>query len=301
LLRIGFAIAMFGAAAWVIHHELQGHSLTEIGKALRRTKPAAIFWSIVATVVSYVGLAASEWWAIRLIGRRLDSLRLLAVTIASYATSNTLGFSLATGGAVRFRFFTHWGFRRADVAAITFLGGLAVTVSGVVAAGLAMLISPELPHWMYWLAVALLAPAAMWVVPPPANLPFFKSYELTALSLPAGLAALFGAIVDWVFSGLALFVLLPNPELAHLAPFLAVFIVGSLVSAASGVPGGIGVFEAVVLTLSKHFAMGPETAAALVLYRVIYAVGPFIASAIGMALHQAHYSVDARRIGRDQS
>lgn len=298
-LRIGFAIAMFGAAAWVIMHELQGQSLSAIGKALRATAPVAIAWSLAFTVISYVGLAASEWWAIRIIGKRLDFGRLMAVTVASYSTSNALGFSLATGGAVRFRLFTHWGFRRADVAAITFLGGLAVTLAGVVSAGLAILVSGDLPVWLYWLGAALLLPGLMWLIPPPPNIPFFKTYQLTPLPIPEGLATLFGAIVDWVFSGLALFVLLPNADIAHVAPFLAVFIAGSLVSAASGVPGGIGVFEAVVLTLSKHFALGAETAAALLLYRILYAVGPFLLSALGMALHQAHFSANGGRIGRD--
>lgn len=85
---------------------------------------------------------------------------------------------------------------------------------------------------------------------------------------------LLAGLGDWLFSGAALFILLPTPELAVFPTFLAAYVAGSLLSAATGVPGGIGVFEAIVLALATLFAQVHETAAALLLYRCIYSLGP---------------------------
>jgi phosphatidylglycerol lysyltransferase len=88
------------------------------------------------------------------------------------------------------------------------------------------------------------------------------------------LLGLLAGLGDWLFSSAALFALLPQPQLAGYPTFLAAYVAGTVVGAASGVPGGVGVFEAVVLTLSSVFGQVHESAAALLLYRCIYSLGP---------------------------
>src|SRR5262249_38075850 len=144
---------------------------------------------------------------------------------------------------------------------------------------------------IYLLGAALVAPALLWLTPLLKLAARLTPLNIRAPPLPLGGAALIGGVLDWVFSGLALFILMPEPTLARAAPFMAGFVLGSVVSAAAGAPGGIGVFEAVVLLLSQRFAVSAETAAALILYRLIYAVGPFSLVALGMVAHQAHHGV----------
>lgn len=103
------------------------------------------------------------------------------------------------------------------------------------------------------------------------------SGKTRAMALGVGLG-------DWLTSGAALFVLVPHPTLSGLAVFLVVFVLGSLISAASGVPGGIGVFEAIVISLTPLVAQTHETAAALLVYRLIYSLGP---AALAVALFTA--------------
>jgi len=81
---------------------------------------------------------------------------------------------------------------------------------------------------------------------------FLPARQARHAAIRAACAALAGAVLEWTFNGLALFVLLRDPAAVQFAPFLVVFFLGSILSAAAGAPGGIGVFEAVVLTLSSH-------------------------------------------------
>ena len=93
-----------------------------------------------------------------------------------------------------------------------------------------------------------------------------------------------------MFSGAGLFVLsrfvLSPNELGAFSSFMAVFCLGSLVGSVSGVPGGLGVLDAVMLRLQTGRHHVHETAAALILYRVIYFLGPLALTLAGEAASQ---------------
>lgn len=298
LFKIAFAVALFGGALWLLRHQLQQTSIHQIladFAAMPRWRIAA---AIVATVFSYAFLGASEWWALEMVGRKLASWRILLVTVVSYTMSNGLGFSLATGGAARLRFYRGWGFKGTEIAAVTLLAGIAVTLSGFVTVGLALQAVHGVPFSLHVIGLVMLAPAWLWLGHLPKRVKFLPGVELVHPPLRTRVLALSGGIFDWILSGLALLLLMPGQPGNHIAPFLAVFVLGSVISAASGVPGGIGVFEAVVLTLSRHFALPHQTAAALVLYRLIYAIGPLFLTATGLAIAQfraTHRHVSRRR------
>ncbi len=281
-------VALVGAV-WLIRHMLKDFSWPLFVAAVRATPAWALEASIVLTPASYVCLAVTEWFALQSLGHRLNWHRAGRVAFASYAVSNSLGFSLATGTATRLRLYARWDLSPAAITAVALLAGAAVCLSGVVTAGLGLMLRPspfaEVFHWprgvVEVIGLALLAPGTLWFIilrrgakdaPPVAH-----SASGRALALVAGVA-------DWILSGAALYVLLPHPSLAAFPQFLAVFVLGSLVSAATGVPGGVGVFEAVVLGLSTLLARANETATALILYRVIYSLGPLVAMTAALSL-----------------
>lgn len=283
-------IALAGAA-WLIHGVLKDFSWPLFLTALKATPVSAIWAAIILTPASYVCLAITEWFALQSLGHRLSWHRAGRVAFASYAVSNSLGFSLATGTATRLRLYAPWGLSPGAVTAVALLAGAAVSLSGVVTAGLALMIRPspfaEVFHCprgvIEGAGLALIAPGVLWFSVlkrrPDGAPPIAHSHSGRAFALVAGVA-------DWVLSGAALFVLLPHASLGGFAEFIAVFVLGSLVSAATGVPGGVGVFEAVVLGLSALMARANETATALILYRVIYSLGPMIVMTTGLsALH----------------
>ncbi|WP_421738727.1 bifunctional lysylphosphatidylglycerol flippase/synthetase MprF [Caulobacter sp.] len=288
LFKVLFAVGVFVGAVWLLRRQLRTSSLTAIEAAFRSTPPWALAVAAAATLLSYLCLAASESWALDCVRRRLATWRILLVTFVSYTLSNGLGLSLATGGAARLRFYRAWGLGGSEIAAVTLLAGTAVTLSGAVTAGLALLTVRDLPAGFYALAALLMAPAWLWLGRLPRWGRLTPKVELTNPPLKRRLVALAGGVLDWGLSGLALFVLLPSATPDQFPGFLAVFILGSVVSAASGVPGGVGVFEAVVLTLSHRFATPHETVAALILYRLIYTIGPLSLTALGLAAHQGH-------------
>lgn len=270
-------------AAVLIYRQVSTITVSAFLAALAATNPLAIALSIVLTGASYLCLSGSEWLALQALSHRLSYRQAVMVAVPAYALTNTAGFSPATGTALRLQLYARRGLSAGQSAAVAMLAGSAVSLSGPVAAGLVIVAAPSAfatafhgPIWIALLVGAvLLAPAGLWFWAFTPHAPRWLGGGHAAL--PAArtrLVGLLAGIGDWLFSGAALFALLPHPQLSTYPTYLAVYIAGCLLSAITGVPGGIGVFEAIVLALSGLFSQVHETAAALLLYRCIYSLGP---------------------------
>lgn len=279
LLSAGF----FLAAGWLLWRQLRHLSWAAFVGALAATSPGAVLLSIALTIGSYACLAGTERLALAALGHRFRYRDAARVAVPAYALTNSAGFSPATGTLFRVQMYRRFGLDAGASAMVALVAGAAVSVSGVVAAGLVLLLDPAAVGQalqqpairMFAPGVLLVAPGALWFVAFTPRSPAWLGGGRKSLpnrrARAVGLAAGLG---DWLFSSAALFVLLPDAGLAVFPAFLCAYIAGSLVSAATGVPGGIGVFEAVVLTLTALMTQTHETAAALLLYRCIYSLGP---------------------------
>ena len=202
-------------------------------------------------------------------------------SFASNAISIVMGFGVLSGAAVRLRTYAFAHLKPADIARLVVLLQAATFVSGVIALGISLLrwlpraLAKSPDGWLILARdLALLAPVALWFVLFRAPGPDPQASR-TVLDRVIALAAGLG---DWVFSGAALFVLswfvLSPRDLGAFSTFMTVFCLGSLIGSVSGIPGGLGVLDAVMLRLQTGRHHVHETAAALILYRVIYFFGP---------------------------
>lgn len=289
ILRTLFAMTILAAALWIIWREIRDTPPEQIVTALTSIPGSALGSALALTLVSYACLASTEVLLVEAMGFKVSRLRSALTSVSAFAASNSLGFSLASQGAVRLRGYAPADLSHSQIARLTLAVSLAVSLSGVVAAGLALAAAPLVfAHALHRpvlvigaVALLLLTPAALWILAFRRTGPAWigggtaspPDARRRGLAMGAGLG-------DWLASGAALFVLLPQPTLAGFAIFLVVFVLGSLVSAASGVPGGLGVFEAVVISLTSLVTQMHETAAALLVYRLIYSLGPALLVAV---------------------
>lgn len=296
VLKAGFSAAAFALAIWVIWREIRDISVAQVGAALSEIPAWAVGAAMALTLVSYGCLATTEIVVNRALGFHIHPRRTALTAVAAFAVSNTLGLSLASGGAVRLRGYEPAGLSRFQIARLTLIVSSAVSLSGIVTAGLMLALAPfEFAHalersvsFVGVAALGLIAPAALWFAAfRPSSPRWLGGGGSPALAWKTRSVGLAAGLSDWAASGGALFILLPQPTLAAFAVFLVVFILGSLISAASGVPGGLGVFEAVVIGLTPLVAQTHETAAALLVYRLIYSLGPATAVAAAFVAMKA--------------
>ena len=291
------SLIIFLIALRLINQELTKYSIEDLQRAIDDIGFVTVAGAIIAAIASYGALAFNDRYALAMLGKRLTHARTARASLAAYALSNTLGYSWATAATARQRLYRKWGLLPNEIAALSFVTGSAVPIGGLAAAGLGLMITaPEVAlhgplNALFWYGIGLVAlvPAALWLVYAkhgPARTGFAAAPLLRPLP-PTALAHVSAIVVDWVCAAAVLYILLPNHGGWSFPAFLAVYVLAGMLGSVSGAPGGLGVFEAVILTLAPIGQDTPGAAVALILYRLLYNIVPLGVAILILGLDQA--------------
>jgi phosphatidylglycerol lysyltransferase len=286
LLRIAWPWLLLATIAALGWGELKQIDLVAVRRILRATDTSLVLALLAVTAAN---LAVAGLYDVAGLGPRTlpptPSAR-WAVGIASFAWSNFLTVGPLAGPALRL-----WLYRPLEVGAARARHGLAVILAsftlglGVwcLAVWLPLPEALERPGLRAGLAVALgLAVAALWhsgivprTRPPDADL---RTSPFALLSI---------AVVDWLLAWAVFHLAVEGTHGDVPAGFsLRVFFTGQLVGLASFVPGGLGTADLYWGVRLATLAGGHDrVVAALLLYRLVYYVLPFLAATAVLAGH----------------
>lgn len=286
---------LFALGLYALYHLLRPVHPADVAAQIKATPVTALAAALGATVLGYVSLIFYDWFGLRFIGKRLDHGIVALGGFLGYAFGNTIGVSVVSGGAVRYRIYSAAGLNAFEVAAVSgyiaIALGTGLTLVGVVALavnpGAIGAWLPYAPSTVQSLAAAItiLAVAMIaWMSATQRSL-IIRGHDLR-MPKPADLAGqLVVTLIDIAAAAFALWVLLPAGKPDY-ASFVAVFAAATMVGVMSHVPGGIGVFETVVIgTLPASVPVG-DAAAALLLFRLIYYLVPFALAFLLVALNE---------------
>jgi phosphatidylglycerol lysyltransferase len=295
-------LLLFFAALEVLRIELRRVSWVELMADVVRVPGPKFALAIALTGLNYLVLTGYDLIAFVYIGKRLARARVMLTSFLAYAIANNVSFAMLSGASVRYRFYSRWGVTAGDLSRIVFsysvtfwlglfaLGGLSLmvmplTVSGSLPAG-------QLATLAGW--VLVLIPSAYLAATVLRRTPV-RLWRLTlALPTPQVAAAQFAlSVLDWALAGAVLYVLLP-PSNVPFFTFMGVFLVSILLGMASHVPGGLGVFEGLMVLLLKPYLDSGQLLPALVVYRAVYYLLPLTVALLilmGDELHQRREQV----------
>jgi phosphatidylglycerol lysyltransferase len=241
--------------------------------------------SAVAAAVSFTMLALFDVLAARtVVGDRVSAGQAAFAGAVTQGISNTLGFHAITGTALRYRIYAAAGIGAGDVARIVGVVGLGVALGFVVVITGALCWQPAITHGWGRLPGALLllmlAVLLIWLGPRPHRLAVGR----WTLALPrAGVAAmqmLIGAM-EMLAAISALYVLLPAASAPPFVDFLPIYVGAVLAGIFSHSPGGLGVFETIMLASFPAQARA-DLLAAMLCYRLTYSLLPFVLASIAL-------------------
>lgn len=311
LLVAAFTLTVFGLALWGLQQALHGLELRQVMQAFRVTPASHIAIAALFAAGSYVALTMYDVIALAIVGRKLPYRRVAVTSFIASALAHNLGLGSLSGGSVRLRSYTREGLGAAEVALVqgifsaTFLLGagslfaLSLLLQTPTAADVLHL-SPAMARSI---ALALLAVFAAYLVAAA-----MRREPLRVLSwrirLPRARQALgqFGASsADLACAAACLYVLLPHGAVPYPA-FVGLYVTAIAAGTISNVPGGLGVFESVLLLLLPGVPAGTALGAIL-MYRAIYYLAPFIIALLAMvarelAPHRARLSGAAAALQR---
>jgi len=273
---------LFLAALWAITHEFRQHHPREIADAIAQIPRVQLWAAAALTVASYALLTLYDWCGLSYAGRRLPYPRVALASFTAYVFSYNVGISVLGGAAVRYRLYTGWGLSALEIGKVVLFGTLTFWL-GMAGAGGVVLLSPAgVPGfavgcvWPRLLGVGLLAllagyVAACWKVRRAVRI---RDWELTLPEPRLALGQLALAALDMALAGAVLYALLPAGDVPFLR-FLGVYLAAVAAGLVSHIPGGLGVFESVILLGLPTDGSNPQVLASLVAYRAIYYLIPF--------------------------
>ncbi len=297
LLRVGAPLVMLSvltAAATVLYRHLHDYPWSRVGTDLAGIGAGPVALAVVATVASYGAMTGYDALALRYVEQPLPYRRYAAASFVATAFGNSLGASAVVGAALRARVYSAWGVPGFAITRIIgfnlvtlSLGCLLLGAAGVAAAPQRVATALHLPTaGAVALAAALVATVAGYLAwsgtgKPPAGL---RGWRIDRPSRPLALAQLALSTVEWLAMAAVLYVLLPREAGLGFGSFAVMFVVATAAGLVSNVPGGLGVFESVLLLALGGAVTPTQLVTALVAYRFVYYLAPLTAAAVLLAV-----------------
>ncbi len=291
---------LLGAAAWSLHAELRGFHLRDVERGLAALPGAAIAAAAAVTLADYLLLGAYDLLALRYAGRRLPYGRVAFTSFIAYAFGNNVGFALLSSSSVRFRLYSQWGLAPAEIAKVVGFTAAQLWAGLFPLLGLALLSGvpvPLPPGVARGLGVAALAITAAYLALAARGRELrLRGAAVRLPSLPLAAAQVAVSAADWVLAAVVLYLLLPPESPLSLAGLVGLFVAAQVAGLASQLPGGVGVFDAIVLAALTPAVPAPHVLSSLVAYRVVYYLGPFVLAFALLAVNEV--VVRRERLGR---
>ena len=297
-------LALFTAALWLLHRELDPRHYHQALAYVRELPNLSLIVAAGLTALGYLALTGYDFLGCRYAGSPLPYRQVALAGFTAYAFSNTLGQALLTSVPLRFRLYSSWGVSAEQVTKIVGFGFLTFWVGFVSLVGLVFAVVPgTLPPSIDLagagerpVGIALLVLVALYLA---ACARFrrtlvIRSWQISLPTLRLAVSQVAVSATDWLLAAAVLYVLLPTATTPPFPGFLVAFLLAQMAGFTSQVPGGLGVFETVlVLSLGAGggAAGAPGTGGllgALLLYRAIYYLGPLVLAALTLAGVELH-------------
>ncbi len=247
------------------------------------------------TLAGYGCLTLYDALAVRFAGARVPYPRIALISFMGYAIGHNVGLNTLSGGAIRYRAYSALGLGAKQIATIIAFGSVTFLLGAGFLLGLSLLtqagMSGSALHVHASLAMLaggmLLAgvTAYLWLVCTRHEPLRFWRIVIPVPKPRVAFAQLAVACADLLCAASVLYVLLPQQAAISFGAFAGIYLIAIAVGVISNVPGGIGVFEAILLLLLPSVPKG-SLLGALLAYRAIYYFVPFAAALALLGAHE---------------
>ncbi len=288
-----FTLLLFFAALFILRREVKLSHTDDVVHYLRQIPYQQFFMAFLSAMGSYFALTLYDFLGIKHTGKKLAYGKAALTSFIAYAFSHNIGGSVLMGGGIRYRLYSAWGITAGEAAKIVLLCAMTFWVGFFTMGSVFFFLQPpELPPSIHlpfnsvfsagvfslilitiYLCASILLKHTLrlgkWEFPPP------------SLGLALGQMAV--GSLDWICSGTALYLLLP-PNSLSLPSFMAIYLLAQIAGFASQMPGGLGILETVVMLLLTPALRAPDVLGALLAFRLVYYLIPFILALITFAV-----------------
>ncbi len=283
------ALVVFGIAALVLRGELEQFHLREVLANLRAIPRSAVLAALGLTCLSYWLLGFYDFLGLRYARKSISYGRMLFTAFIAYAFGHNLTLAGFTGAAVRLRLYASNGLTAIEVATISgFCSFTALLGLGALASASLLLEPAHTAAGLHLTTTEAFAAGAILVTGVVAYLVWasvgrrpleIRGWALREPGPTLALAQLALGVTDFALAGAVVWVLLPAEANISFPAFAALYAAAAAAGLISHVPGGLGVFEAVIVLVLPQVPVD-ELFGSLLAYRAIYYLAPLAIAAL---------------------
>jgi uncharacterized membrane protein YbhN (UPF0104 family) len=292
---VGFIL--FGLAIWTISQEFHKYHPREVWLRLSEIPTDHLLLAIALVGVNYIVLSAYDVLAGHYVRHSLPLQRTALVGFISYAVSNSIGFALLSGSAIRYHFYSRWGLSKTEIAQIIAFCNLSFWIGLFAVGGVLFLIEPlqvpsllRLPfrsvHPIGAIFLAVIISYFLWNVLSQRRSLQIGRWRIPHLSWRLSLAQVIVTSFDWALAAGVLYLLMPSSNPLSYPGFFGIYLLAQLSGIISNVPGGLGVFETVMLLLLSPPVASADLLGALLAYRGIYYFFPLAIAVMTLGVYE---------------
>lgn len=286
LLLGAITLAVFVLAIWVLHKSLAKLHWSDVLTSLKAEPASRVALCVLFSSCSYGMLTFYDWLALRGVRHPLPWRRVGLTSFIAFAIGHSAGLSWISGGSVRYRGYSKEGLSGLEIAGVVGLVSVTFVLGIGTLLGFSLLWESHqaarilhLDHGHQARLIGLLIFAvilgylALTQRVKRSLSVFGREFRLPPFPITAG--QILVASIDLCFAAASLYVLLPEATSIHFFSFVGLYVLALQSGVASNVPGGVGVFESVLIELLPGGAT-PELVGAVLLYRFIYYFIPLV-------------------------
>ncbi|MEH2070482.1 MAG: lysylphosphatidylglycerol synthase domain-containing protein [Nostoc sp.] len=297
-----FGLLLLVLSLWAIAHELHEYNYRDILNSLAVIPKSRLSWAIWLTALGYLVMIGYDILGFNYINRSLSWNKIAFTSFISSAFSNTIGFALLTGSAIRYRFYANWGVSAVAIAQIIAFANFTFWLGMFAVAGFLFLINPlkipiqlHLPFAtvrpigvIFLLLVAVYLLGSIFIKQPL----IIRGNEFRFPSFKISLAQIAISSFDWILAAAVLYALLPsNISLSYL-DFLGIYLLAMFAGVVSNVPGGLGVFETIILLILSSKVSAAVVLGSMLAYRGVYYFLPLLVAASLLGLYEIRFRTE---------
>ena len=291
---LGLFVAVI--AVTTLHHLLVEVKLHDVITQFKSTSWQSISVGILLVTINYFILTGYDVLALKHLGKKVPYLKSALASFTSYTVSHNLGLSFLTGGSVRYRIYSICGLSAVEISSLILICSLTFWLGVLVLLSLVFLIEPKvlsitdsLPLlFNQIIGVLLIIITITYLILSFLHKSFiFRNWSIQIPSLNISLKQIGLGVIDISLAAGALYVLFPaNIEIGFFE-VLGIYIAAISLGFLSHSPGGLGVFEAIMLLglpqIDKGILLGT-----LLMYRCLYYFLPLSIGLFLLSFHEVH-------------
>ena len=286
-------VFIFGIALWVLHRELTHLHWHDIAAEVKALAGPRVLWALGLTVLAYLVLTGYDLLGMRYLQQDIPPHKTMLASFISYVFTFNVGLSVIGASTVRFRFYTAWGMPALTIVRLIVFASLSSWLGIFALTGVVFLFShfawPEPWHIPLRsgrpLGVVALALVFGYIIMcrfrhQPLRLGRWQ-WQFPSWRLAIGQIAV--GMLDWALAAAILYVLIPPTQHVPMGIFVSAYLLAQVLGMFSHVPGGLGVFETIMLLQLKPYIPAPSLLGAILVYRAIYYLLPLMVAAGAMS------------------